>query len=46
MAAEKLAEEDIFNVARKIDSPEARAGYLDQVCGQDNALRGRIEGLR
>src|SRR5262249_44965031 len=41
----KLAEEEIFNVARKIDSPEARAEYLHQVCRQDDALRGRIEAL-
>src|SRR5262249_13622545 len=45
MAAGILAEEEIFHVARKIDSPEARADYLNQVCGQDDALRGRIAAL-
>ena len=45
MAVAKPAEEDIFNVARKIDSPEARADYLGQVCGEDDALRGRVEAL-
>jgi serine/threonine protein kinase/tetratricopeptide (TPR) repeat protein len=45
MTVAKLAEEEIFNVARKIDSPEARAEYIRQVCQQDDALRGRVESL-
>jgi tetratricopeptide (TPR) repeat protein/serine/threonine protein kinase len=45
MAVAKLAEDEIFNVARKIDSPDARADYLNQVCSHDNPLRGRIEAL-
>ena len=35
MTHAKLDEEAIFNVARKIASPEARAAYLEQECGGD-----------
>jgi WD40 repeat protein/tetratricopeptide (TPR) repeat protein/serine/threonine protein kinase len=45
MTAGKLGEEAIFNVARKIDSPEARGDYLNQVCAVDEALRGRVQAL-
>src|SRR4051794_13259291 len=41
----QLDEEAIFQVARKIESPEARAAYLDQVCGGDRGLRDRLEAL-
>ena len=45
MAAQELDEEAIFQVARKMDSPQARAEYLAQVCGADQALRQRLEAL-
>ena len=38
MVVQKLDEEAIFNVARKIESPDARHNYLEQVCGEDAAL--------
>ena len=38
-------EEDIFLTALEIDPPQARAAYLDQACGQDAALRQRVERL-
>src|SRR5262249_48848205 len=38
-------EEAIFNAARKIESPDARANYLEQVCGEDAALRARVQDL-
>jgi serine/threonine protein kinase len=45
MNAIPIGEEAIFQVARKIDAPEARRAYLDQVCGADRALRERLEAL-
>jgi serine/threonine protein kinase/tetratricopeptide (TPR) repeat protein len=45
MASEKLDEKAIFNVARKIDFPDARAEYLHQVCGADQNLFERVETL-
>src|SRR5205809_101311 len=45
MAVPQLDEEAIFNVARKIDAPEARRAYLQQVCGADAALRARVQAL-
>src|SRR3954454_4236839 len=41
----RLNDEAIFHVARKIEGPEARAAYLDQVCGEDRRLRGEVEIL-
>ena len=38
-------EEAIFQVARQIDGPDARLQYLDQVCGTDIELRGRLDAL-
>ncbi len=38
MASELLDEKAIFNIARQIKSPEARAAYLHQVCGADGNL--------
>src|SRR5262245_55302269 len=40
-----FGEEEIFNVARRIDQPDARRTYLDQVCGTDAGLRARVEIL-
>ena len=45
MTRPSLFEEDIFQVARRIESGEARAAYLDQVCGEDAALREQIDAL-
>ena len=45
MTSEKLDEKAIFNVARKIDSPDARAEYLHQVCGADQNLFERVDTL-
>jgi eukaryotic-like serine/threonine-protein kinase len=45
MAVTNLDEEAIFNVARKIDSADARSDYLRQVCGEDTALRARVQAL-
>src|SRR5688500_12894251 len=38
-------EETIFHAARNIDSREDRSAYLTQACGDDRALRERIEKL-
>src|SRR5262245_45722094 len=45
MDANQLEEEAIFHAARRIGSREARDAYLLQVCGPDQARRGRLEGL-
>ena len=38
-------EKEIFDVARAIESPEARDAYIRQVCGDDEALSDRINAL-
>ena len=35
----------IFNVARRMESPEARRSYLYVACGDDAELRRRIDSL-
>src|SRR5947208_1382349 len=45
MASEILDEKAIFNVARQIGSPDARAEYLRQACGADSGLRARVQDL-
>src|SRR6185369_11138937 len=45
MASEILDEKAIFNVARQIGSPDARAQYLRQACGTDSGLRERVQVL-
>ena len=45
IVSEKLDEKAIFNVARRIDSPDARAEYLHQVCGADGVLFERVDTL-
>ena len=45
MKVNELDEEAIYHVARGIGVPEARAAYLQQVCGDDTALRDRLEAL-
>src|SRR5262245_3951052 len=44
MTPPSLSEEDIFQVARRIEAGAARAAYLDQVCSEEE-LRGQIEAL-
>jgi eukaryotic-like serine/threonine-protein kinase len=38
-------EESIFSEALDMDSLQARAEYLENVCGSDSALRARVENL-
>jgi eukaryotic-like serine/threonine-protein kinase len=45
MAVQKLDEEAIFHSARHIEAADARARYLEEACGQDQALRARVEAL-
>ena len=45
MANKPLDEEAIFKVACKIESPQGRADYLNQVCGDDQALFDRVATL-
>jgi serine/threonine protein kinase/Flp pilus assembly protein TadD len=45
MNASQLDEEAIFQVARRIADPDARAAYLGQVCAADAAMRRRVERL-
>ena len=44
MADERLDIEAVFFTARQMPSQD-RAAYLDQVCGNDPALRHRVEHL-
>ncbi|MEX2172258.1 MAG: serine/threonine protein kinase, partial [Pirellulales bacterium] len=44
--SEQLADEQaVFEVARKIDSREARQSYLQQTCGEDRELKHRVAAL-
>ncbi len=45
MAEEKLNDQAIFEAARRIDSREARATYLQQTCGENSAQAQRINAL-
>ena len=45
MASKPLDEETIFKAACKIGSPEARANYLKEACGDDRALFDRVAAL-
>jgi serine/threonine protein kinase/tetratricopeptide (TPR) repeat protein len=45
MASQPLDEEAIFHLARQIDSPAVREGYLHHVCGDNQALRARVQAL-
>ena len=40
-----FGEESIYHVARRIADLEARDAYLRQVCGDDTALRDRLDAL-
>src|SRR2546422_501289 len=45
MPAAQVNEKCVFNIARRIDSPEARAEYLQQICGDDPQVLGRVVEL-
>jgi WD40 repeat protein/Tol biopolymer transport system component len=45
MASQQFDEKAIFNVARQIPSPEARAEYLRSACGGDSDLLQRVGTL-
>jgi serine/threonine protein kinase/tetratricopeptide (TPR) repeat protein len=45
MAVQKLDEEAIFHAARHLEDIDARARYVEEVCGPDNELRARVEAL-
>lgn len=45
MASEQPHEESIFNTARSLNSRKAQTQYLAEACGDDTALRERIEKL-
>ncbi|MEO1528121.1 MAG: hypothetical protein AAFX06_22035 [Planctomycetota bacterium] len=45
MSADSKNEASIFNAARKIESSEERHAYLEEACGDNNDLRGRVEIL-
>jgi WD40 repeat protein/serine/threonine protein kinase len=45
MAEAKLDEAAIFNAARRVADPEARYQYVQLACGEDTALRARVQGL-
>jgi hypothetical protein len=45
MSRDVPSPETVFARAIEIDSPEARATFLDQACGDDPGLRGEVEQL-
>src|SRR5258708_3835289 len=45
MAQNNIDDQAIFEVARKIDSREARQAYLQQICGADSAVEQRVGAL-
>jgi eukaryotic-like serine/threonine-protein kinase len=45
MPANKLNDQLIFDAARKMDSPEARDAYVDQMCGDDKVLAQSVAAL-
>src|SRR5262245_10394956 len=45
MPSASLSEEEIFQIARRIGSVEARSNYLDDACRGDAALRSQVEAL-
>jgi serine/threonine protein kinase/tetratricopeptide (TPR) repeat protein len=45
MATREFDEAAIFNAARQIDSADDRRRYLQEACGDDDALRKRVEAL-
>jgi hypothetical protein len=45
MISRPLDEEVIFHIARRIADRQARADYLEQVCGDNTALLTRVRAL-
>ena len=45
MSTKQFNEKEIFNVARRLDSPEAVAEYMNQVCGDNGELHNRVAEL-
>lgn len=45
MSVPDLKEAAIFNTARGIEAPEARREYVERACGDEPALRARVEAL-
>lgn len=45
MSRAHLSEEAIFDMARRIDSAELRADYVEQACAGDSNLKHRVAGL-
>jgi hypothetical protein len=45
MSAGPIDEKVVFNIARRIDGREARADYLQQVCGADPEALRRVREL-
>jgi len=45
MLCERPDGEAIFNRAAEIESPQERAAYLDEACGDDAELRASVEKL-
>src|SRR5688572_4851941 len=43
--SETPSEEALFAEACRLSTPAARAAYLEQACGDDTALRQRVESL-
>src|SRR6516162_2272233 len=40
-----MNEHDLFAAALEIAAPDERSAYLDRACGDDDALRARVEAL-
>jgi WD40 repeat protein/serine/threonine protein kinase len=45
MASPRLDEGEIFDMARRIDAPEARRLCIQRECGKDQLLQARVEAL-
>ena len=45
MSPTSIAEEEIFQAARRIGSADARRAYLDQACRDNGSLREQVELL-
>lgn len=45
MTEKKPDEAAIFDVARRITDPNARADYVAQICGNETALKARVDAL-
>ncbi|MHC4404065.1 MAG: serine/threonine protein kinase [Planctomycetota bacterium] len=45
MSTPQLDEEAVFHLARRIEAPDLRADYLQQVCGDNTTLKKRVNAL-